>query len=152
MISHTEVGTPPWFGGIASMRLQVSTDYAIRILHFLHANQEGLSTAMTISQSIGITYPFFIKIANQLKKKGLLNAVQGRNGGYCLARPGEEISLYDVFWSIEGDLILNRCLQDDKFCSRVKPENCGFHSYFQELQDKLIDALSGKSIADFVHP
>ncbi|MCL2843516.1 MAG: Rrf2 family transcriptional regulator [Oscillospiraceae bacterium] len=133
------------------MRLQVSTDYAIRILHYLHVHRKDLSTAMTISQSIGITYPFFIKIANQLKKKGLLKAIQGRNGGYHLARPGEEISLYDVFWSIEGDLALNRCLHDDKFCSRTEPENCEFHHYFQELQEQVIGALSGKTIADFAH-
>jgi len=133
------------------MRIQVSTDYAIRILYYLHANQGELSTAMTISQSIGITYPFFIKIANQLKRKGLLQAIQGRNGGYHLARPGEEISLYDVFWSIEGDLTLNRCLKNDNFCNRIDPEDCDFHQYFKELQDQVIGVLRGKSIADFSH-
>ncbi|MCL2842777.1 MAG: Rrf2 family transcriptional regulator [Oscillospiraceae bacterium] len=133
------------------MRLQVSTDYAIRILHYLHVHREDSSTAMAISQSIGITYPFFIKIANQLKRKGLLKAIQGRKGGYYLARPGEEISLYDVFWSIEGDLALNRCLLEDKFCSSMNPDECEFCGYFQELQEQVIGALSGKTIADFAH-
>jgi len=133
------------------MQLQVSTDYAIRILHYLHINKEDLSTAMTISQSIGITYPFFIKIANQLKKKGLLSAVQGRNGGYRLARSAAEISIYDVFWAIEGDLTLNRCLHDDRFCNRMEPEDCKFHHFFQGLQDQVVDALSQKNIAEFVH-
>jgi len=133
------------------MQFQVSTDYALRILHYLHENNETLSTAMTISQAVGVTYPFFIKIATQLKKKGLLSAVQGRNGGYFLGRPAEEISLYDVFWSIEGDLALSRCLHDDKFCSRVEPEKCKFHHFFQGLQEQVIDALRQRNIADFAH-
>ena len=133
------------------MQVQISTDYAIRILQYLHRNKDDLPTAMTISQSIGITYPFFIKIANQLKQKGLLSAVQGRNGGYRLARPACQISIYDVFLSIEGTLQINRCLQDDQHCSRGARENCQMHRFFRSLQDKLVEEMSSKNIADFSH-
>jgi len=133
------------------MQLQISTDYAIRILQYLHKHKDDLPTAMTISQSIGITYPFFIKIANQLKQKGLLSAVQGRNGGYRLARPASQISIYDVFLSIEGHLQINRCLQKDQGCTRGEKEDCLMHGFFRSLQDKLVDEMSSKNIADFVH-
>jgi len=132
------------------MQMQISTDYALRILQYLHKHKEDLPTAMTISQSIGITYPFFIKIANQLKQKGLLSAVQGRNGGYRLARPAHQISIYDVFLSIEGSLHINRCLQEDQHCSRSAREHCHMHKFFHGLQQKLIDEMSSKNIADFV--
>ena len=133
------------------MQLQISTDYAIRILQYLHKNNDDLPTAMTISQSIGITYPFFIKIANQLKQKGLLSAVQGRNGGYRLARPAHQISIYDVFLSIEGQLQINRCLQKDQHCSRGDKGDCLMHGFFRSLQEMLVEEMSGKNIADFVH-
>ena len=48
------------------MRIQISTEYAIRILHFLNT-QKGMHTAMDIADAIDVTYPFFIKIANRLK-------------------------------------------------------------------------------------
>ena len=133
------------------MQLQISTDYAVRILQYLHKHKDDLPTAMTISQSIGITYPFFIKIANQLKQKGLLSAVQGRNGGYRLAKPADKISLYDVFLSIEGELRINRCLQNDSKCTRGEVDACRMHSFLRSLQDKLIDEMSSKSIHDLVH-
>jgi len=132
------------------MQFQISTDYAIRILSYLHANKEELPTAATISSSIGVTYSFFIKIANQLKKKGLLAAIQGRNGGYRLAKPASEISFYDVFMAIEGKLQINRCLKDDKFCSRDAVDHCPVHVYLESLQESMIQALSKKYIADFV--
>jgi len=133
------------------MQIQISTDYAIRILQYLHKHKEDLPTAMTISQSIGITYPFFIKIANQLKKKGLLSAVQGRNGGYRLARPAQQITVYDVFHSIEGDLSINRCLQKNQQCSRGERHDCHLHSFFRGMQEKLIEEMSGKRIADLTY-
>jgi len=104
---------------------------------------------MTISQAVGITYPFFIKIASQLKQKGLVITAQGRNGGYKLARPAQEISLYDVFLAIEGELKLNRCLHKDGYCSRNAVDTCLLHDYFYALQEDLIASLSGKYIADF---
>jgi len=133
------------------MQLQISTDYAVRILQYLHKHKDDLPTAMTISQSIGITYPFFIKIANQLKQKGLLSAVQGRNGGYRLARPAQQISLYDVFLSIEGELQINRCLQAESQCSRGEIHECRLHSFLRSLQDKVIEEMSSRSIEDFAH-
>jgi len=132
------------------MQVQISTDYAIRILQYLHKHREGLPTAMTISQSIGITYPFFIKIANQLKQKGLLSAVQGRNGGYRLARPAHQISVYDVFLSIEGDLQINRCLKADQHCNRGVRDDCRLHKFFHSLQEKIIEDMANKFIIDFV--
>ena len=134
------------------MQVQISTDYAIRILQYLHKHKEDLPTAMTISQSIGITYPFFIKIANQLKQKGLLSAVQGRNGGYRLARPAHQISVYDVFHSIEGDLQINRCLQPDTHCSRGEGvrDECHLHKFFHGLQERIIEDMTQKNISEFV--
>ena len=134
------------------MQVQISTDYAIRILQYLHKHKEDLPTAMTISQSIGITYPFFIKIANQLKQKGLLSAVQGRNGGYRLARPAHQISVYDVFLAIEGDLQINRCLQPEQQCSRGEGmrDECRLHKFFHGLQERIIEDMTQKNISEFV--
>ena len=54
------------------MKIQVSTDYAVRILQHLHRheNKETPLTAMSIAEAIRVPYPFFIKIANRLKQLG----------------------------------------------------------------------------------
>lgn len=131
------------------MQLQISTDYAIRILQYLHDHKTELPTAMTISQAIGITYPFFIKIANQLKQKGLVDAVQGRNGGYKLAPGAEDTTIYDIFLAIEGPLQINRCLQDDRLCSRDAVDHCPVHVFFGSLQEQIISAMQSKNISAF---
>ena len=139
--------------GVNAMRIQVSTDYAIRILQYLHENKGGLHTATYIAEDIGITYPFFIKIANTLKKKGFLHSVRGRNGGYRLSRSAHEISVYDVFLAIEGKLQINSCLNGaNDPCTSGSEERCKFRSFLSHLQDNLIIApMSEMRVSDLVH-
>jgi len=129
------------------MKIQVSTDYAVRILQHLHQSSGELHTASSIAEAIGITYPFFIKIANQLKKRKLIDSVQGRNGGYFLGKPAEEISLYDVFLSIEGELVVSHCLSGQP-CTKGKHKDCKLHNVFRAVQGKVINELSSQTIAD----
>jgi len=139
--------------GWQSMRLQVSTDHAIRILQYLHErdrNNNDLHTAMDIANATGVTYPFFIKIANQLKKNGLLSSIQGRNGGYVLGRPAHEISLYDVFLAIEGELQIRSSLHESAQYAKHNPETCTLHIFLRNMQDEMIAKMTGKSIADLM--
>ena len=130
------------------MRLQISINYGIRILQYLHENNDGLYTATNIAESVGMTYPFFIKIANQLKKNGLLNSVQGRNGGYQLGKSAHEISLYDVFVCIEGELKINSHIQKSPVEPQSEVDIHDLHTFLHSLQKKIIREMSSHSIAD----
>ena len=132
------------------MKIQKATDYAIRVLSYLssHDSSGDLLTAQMISEAVGVTHPFFIKIANQLKQQGLLNTVQGRHGGYQLARRGEMISVYDVFVAIEGELSITNCQK----CGEPGVQNivsCVAHSYFKEMQKMMVETMSSKKISEF---
>ncbi|MCL2546416.1 MAG: Rrf2 family transcriptional regulator [Oscillospiraceae bacterium] len=130
------------------MRLQISTDYAIRILRHLYRNDNELHTASSIAESIDVTYYFFAQIANQLKRKGLLKSTQGRKGGYQLGREAHEISLYDVYECIEGELLINRCLIEGKLCSHGETQECKMHKLLYGVQDTMIAAMAGVTLAD----
>jgi len=131
------------------MRLQISTDYAIRILRHLHRNKNDLQTAMEISSATGVTYPLFVKVANQLKRKDLLSSIQGRHGGYTLGRSAREISLYDVFLAVEGELHIQACLKNGT-CTNGEIDKCKAHAFFDDMQDGIIQKMSSVYIADLV--
>ena len=67
------------------MQLNLSTDYALRILLHLSGQQEGISSA-DISKHIGIEREFTLKILRQLKEGGFVKASRGKSGGYMLSR------------------------------------------------------------------
>jgi len=135
------------------MRLQISTDHAIRILQYLHEqdkHSDDLHTAMDIANATGVTYPFFIKIANQLKKNGLLSSIQGRNGGYVLGKSAHEISLYDVFQAIEGELQIRPYLDGIAHRFKSNLETCTLHAFLSNMQEEIIAKMASKSIADLM--
>jgi len=112
------------------MRLQPTTDYAIQILHHLHKYGDVPHTASNLSKFTGLTYPIIIKIANQLKQKGLLKSIKGRHGGYRLGKPAHEISLYEVFLCMESEL-----------------QTHSLHGAVRDVQEEMITKMAGMSIA-----
>lgn len=77
------------------MQFNVTTDYTIRTILDL-ASSGGKRTASEVAESMGIPQNYLAKIFKKLLDGGLVKVVRGRNGGYRLNRPAEEISLYDV--------------------------------------------------------
>ena len=130
------------------MRLEISTDYAIRILRLLHTRNDEMLTAMEIAQATDTTSPVFTKIANQLRRGGMLKTIQGRYGGYVLGKPAREISIYDVYLCIEGALRLNHCLETGELCEHGEQVSCKVHGLLHGIQDDLIEKLNNVSIAD----
>lgn len=130
------------------MQFQLATDYALRILGYMHESEEKLSTAVSMSEKLGITYLYFMKIISRLKGAGLVKSVQGCNGGYSLCDDIEGVSVYDVVCIMEGGIYINRCLQPDSYCSRNATENCKVHDFFESLQNTIVERLRGKKVCE----
>jgi len=130
------------------MKMTTSTDYAIQILRHLHRSKGEPQTAMYIITSVDMTSPLFVKIANRLRKGGLLHTTQRRNGSFQLGKPAETISLYDVFVCTEGEMHTHRCSEVDNRCDHGKTCNCKVYKSLNILNDKVADHLSNLSIAD----
>ncbi|MDR1136033.1 MAG: Rrf2 family transcriptional regulator [Clostridiales Family XIII bacterium] len=130
------------------MQLQITTDYAIRMVGYLAQHREQLVTARTMANELGITYQYSMKVINQLKKGNLICSVQGCNGGYRLTEEADYVSFYDVICLMEGEIHLNRCMNGDRFCSRNDDEYCEIHKVLQQLQDELVEGLKSRRIVD----
>ena len=130
------------------MQLRAFTEYAIRILRHLDVHGPERRSALEIAKELGIPYSNFAQVAVKLRQAGLLTSVQGRTGGYQLGRPAREISVYDVFRCIEGDLQISRYLLKEAQSDSDKPGDQKTQAFLQNLQNKMIAELSDKSIAD----
>lgn len=133
------------------MKLQISTDYAIRIIVYLAQCEPKLCSAAEASKQLGLSYNFFGKVALPLKKAGLIASVQGINGGYRLAKKAEDITLYDVIKTMQGEILVNNCLEEGSSCSNklvADRNNCSVHNIFASLQTQIISTLNNYSIQD----
>ena len=135
------------------MQLNLTTDYAIRALLVLHAVGNELSSS-EISETIVVEREFTQKILRRLRKAGMVKSTRGKNGGYRLARPLSEITLFDVLSVTEETMKINRCLEKDHFCSRMKGRDLSecqshrFYTSFQGLLDKIFLNTTLQQIMD----
>jgi len=86
------------------MKLHVNTGYAIQILQYLHIYSGVPQNVIKLSEFICVANTTVVRIVRKLKNGGLLKSIQGRSGGYCLGKSAYEISLYDVFVCMGGEL------------------------------------------------
>lgn len=82
------------------MRLNLQTDYALRLLMHLSV-QRGQTSVETIATEFGISRHHLMKVAQQLAALGYVEARRGRGGGLMLARPAAEINLGAVVRALE---------------------------------------------------
>ena len=99
------------------MQLKNSTDYAIRIVCYLAAQERMVSTS-ELSRKLNVSTNYVPAIAKKLKDAKIVTACEGTNGGYMLAKQPENISLMDIISCVEETMAINRCLEEDRFCSR----------------------------------
>ena len=128
------------------MQLNISTDYAIRIVYYL-ALKGDTATSSEISGQMGIPQSVIATLATPLQKAGLLSTQRGSGGGFTLCRKPEDISLHEIVNLMEGTTRINRCLEPDGFCSRNGTASCSAHRFFLREQEKLERSFREMTIA-----
>ena len=70
---------------------------ATHILAFLQLQPGKSVSSETLAVSVNTNPGFVRRLLSQLRSAGITTSTMGANGGTMLARPGEEISLLDVY-------------------------------------------------------
>ena len=133
------------------MQLKNSTDYAIRIVCYLAAQERMVSTS-ELSRKLNVSANYVPKIAKKLKNAKIVTACEGINGGYMLAKQPENISLMEIISCVEETMAINRCLEEDRFCSRNLEDTCKIHKILLSLQNTYNNKLESVKVSDVIRP
>ena len=131
------------------MQITRQADYAMRAIYYLSSLEAGTRAATSqIAKEQNIPPSFLAKIISQLAVAGLLYTSRGARGGVSLARDPKEVTMLDVIEAIDGPILLNECVNDAHGCKFDK--ECPMKTLWSEIQDDLVERLSGTTFADFV--
>lgn len=133
------------------MQLKNSIDYAIRIVCYLAAQERMVSTS-ELSRKLNVSANYVPKIAKKLKNAKIVTACEGINGGYMLAKQPENISLMEIISCVEETMAINRCLEEDRFCSRNLEDTCKIHKILLSLQNTYNNKLESVKVSDVIRP
>jgi Rrf2 family protein len=89
------------------MKISAKVDYATRVLAELARfhGTAGLAQIEHLARVEKIPPHFLAQILSQLRNGGLIISRRGIAGGYALARPPDQISLYDIISVIDGEIL-----------------------------------------------
>jgi Rrf2 family protein len=128
------------------MNFNKTTEYALRILSYMAADEAKLYSADEIFQNLKIPYRYLRKQLTILSKSGLMISVQGIRGGYRLAKPNKDISLLDIVTACGEDFISDMCFFGIRECSFG--QKCAMHDKWAVVKDSIRKVLGATTLAD----
>jgi Rrf2 family nitric oxide-sensitive transcriptional repressor len=132
------------------MRLNVQTDYALRILMALAEKPDAVQSVDAIAKLHGISRNHLAKVAQDLVRAGFAVSTRGRGGGLRLARPASDIPVSDVVKAIENDLGVVECLQTGSVSVCAYLPRCKLKLALAGAARAFIDHLAVLTLADLL--
>ena len=128
------------------MKLSVKSDYAARAVLELarHYGLSGIRRVEEIASSQGIPANYLVQILLELKAKGIVRSVRGKEGGYLLARPPGEITLGNVLRAVHGRVFESPGHSDPQ----CPPELRAAWARLQQALDTAADEVTFGQLAD----
>lgn len=131
-----------------NLTLSKRGDYVVRsAISLARAFPSGeLRKIRTVVAEMGVPQTYASQILADLVRAGLATSKAGRDGGYSLAQPPEEISVLDVVEAGEGPLRSERCALGDGPCRWDAV--CPLHESWKVATNAMRAVLAGISLAD----
>ena len=129
------------------VKLSVKSDYAMRaVLDLARVHPSGeVQRVEDIAGRHGIPPNYLVQILLELKTRGLVRSVRGKEGGYRLAKTPAEITFGDVLRAVQGEVFDTPALSNGhcppelhRAWSRLKiaAENASDAVNFQQLVEE----------------
>lgn len=131
------------------MRLTTYTDYALRTLMHLAANQDRLVTIQDIADVHGIAKNHLTKVVHQLGLLGVIETVRGRNGGIHLGKEPAQINIGAVVRSTEPDFFMAECF-DKKRNECLYSPSCMLKDVLGSATAAYLQVLDGVTLEDII--
>jgi len=128
------------------MKLTAFTDFGLRALMCLAADENRLFNTEEISRKLQISREHLIKVVRELARNGLVVTRRGAHGGFRLARPANQIRLGDVVENLEASQALVECFRADGGACILTPK-CLLKGKLAEAQQAFIAELNKTTLS-----
>ena len=129
------------------MKLNTTSEYLLRIMSFMVKEDRGkVFTTKELFEHLHIPFRYLRKLMINLSKSEIIDSIQGKNGGYRIAKEPKSITLLDIIQTTGEDPIGNMCFFGLEKCELV--EKCVMHEKWASVRDNIFQVLSNTTLAD----
>lgn len=126
--------------------LSQTAEYALQAATLLAQREPVLVEVGILAQALEVPRNYLSKTLAQLVREGLLESVRGKRGGFRLARPASQITLFQIVGSFEHLAETRRCLLGQPVCSDRTA--CPAHASWKAIGDRVLSFLRRTTLAD----
>lgn len=124
-----------------------TAEYALRAMVCLTEEPELAMTGAQVAQKTQVPPGYLHKIMKQLVQSELLTSQRGPSGGFRLARPCDEITLFDVIQAVDPIKRITRCpLNNPEHCTHL----CPLHQKIDDALAHISESFQSVSLQDLV--
>lgn len=113
----------------------------------LIAKSDKPLNAIQLSEKLGNSKHHIGKVLQRLVKDGLLSSLRGPTGGFYITLDPKEITLYDVYRSIEGKSNVKLCPTDAHICPVDK---CIRKNLVKRLSDEFVLFMESQKLSEYL--
>jgi Rrf2 family protein len=125
--------------------------YALKaLLHLAGAFDRGVVKIHTIAEREGIPEKFLESILLALRNARVVSSLRGRDGGYQLRRPPEEVFIGDVVRLIDGPLAPFGDVVELQRLVRTDEKHPGLFDLFLEVRNAASAIVDKSTLADLL--
>lgn len=117
---------------------------AIHGMELLALNNRKMNVK-EMAEVFRVSQAHLAKVFQRLARSGLVISTRGPGGGFSLTREPSQITLYDIYRSIEGEREAEACILRTSTCPFG---NCIFGGLLKEITDRFITYLKGHTLED----
>ncbi|MBS1189018.1 MAG: transcriptional regulator, BadM/Rrf2 family [Rhodocyclaceae bacterium] len=130
------------------MRLTTKGRFAVTAMVDLALRvDEGPVALAGVSERQQISLSYLEQLFGKLRRHRLVDSVRGPGGGYCIARPLNQVSVADIIRAVDEPLDATQCGGQGN-CH--EEHRCMTHDLWMTLNTKMYDYLSSVSLGDLV--
>lgn len=130
------------------MRLTTKGRFAVTAMLDLAINEMSKPVTLAgISERQGISLSYLEQLFSRLRRQGLVVSVRGPGGGYRIAKAHDAISVSHIISAVDEEIDATQCGGREN-CHEEK--RCMTHDLWSSLNLKIIEYLSGITLADLV--
>lgn len=130
------------------MRLTTKGRFAVTAMLDLAINEVDKPVTLAgISERQHISLSYLEQLFSRLRRNGLVKSVRGPGGGYHIAKQHNEISVSEIISAVDELIDATQCGGHEN-CRDER--RCMTHELWSSLNVKILEYLSGVTIADLV--
>jgi len=126
------------------LRISEAASLAFHTAVILAASNGDRITTGAIASLLNVSEAHLSKVMQRLVKEGIIDSTRGPQGGFVLRKSADEVTLLDLYESMEGPLEFDDCLLGE---NRLGKHPCILGPVLKPMGEKLRDYLTNTRLS-----